>query len=66
MVATRQKRTIKDTIDFFTNECRDNRLQDVTKDRPRGAFESGIFTERQGDCRFIAYGEEFRDIRSRS
>jgi phage/plasmid-associated DNA primase len=63
MVATRQKRTIKDTIDFFTNECRDNRLQDVTKDRHAWSFRNGIFLGRLDDCRFIAYdSEEFRDI----
>ena len=63
MVATKQKRTIKDTIDFFTNECRDDRLQDVEKDRHTWSFRNGIFLGRFNDCRFIPYdSEEFSFI----
>ena len=31
MSATKHKKTIEDTTDFFTNECRDDRLPDVQK-----------------------------------
>ena len=63
MIATKQKKTIKDTTDFFTNECRDDRLPDVQKDRHAWSFRNGIFLGRLHDCRFIAYGsDEFREI----